>query len=53
MHISSMDEVVLTLSKYNLQLVSLDLWKSYTLTSVGVNALGKCSKLEEVDLGWW
>lgn len=52
MHISSMDEVVLTLSKYNPELVSLDLWKSYTLTSVGVNALGKCSKLEEVDLGW-
>ncbi|KAJ1526764.1 hypothetical protein ONE63_008339 [Megalurothrips usitatus] len=52
MHMSSMDEVVLTLSKYNPELVSLDLWKSYTLTSVGVNALGKCSKLEEVDLGW-
>ncbi|KAK3930588.1 F-box/LRR-repeat protein 4 [Frankliniella fusca] len=52
MHISSMDEVVLTLSKHNTELVSLDLWKSYTLTSVGVNALGKCSKLEEVDLGW-
>lgn len=53
MHISSMDEVVLTLSKHNPELMSLDLWKSYTLTSVGVNALGRCSKLEEIDLGWW
>ncbi|PSN29548.1 F-box/LRR-repeat protein 4, partial [Blattella germanica] len=50
-HISSMDDIALTLAMYNKELVSVDFWKTYSLTPVGVRALRKCKKLEEVDLG--
>lgn len=51
-HISSMDDIAQTLATYNKELVSVDFWKTYGLTPVGVRALRKCRKLEEVDLGW-
>lgn len=52
-HIASMDDIAQTLAMYNKELVSVDFWKTYGLTPVGVRALRKCRKLEEVDLGWW
>jgi F-box/leucine-rich repeat protein 4 len=52
-HISSMDDIAQTLATYNKELVSVDFWKTYGLTPVGVRALRKCRRLEEVDLGWW
>jgi F-box/leucine-rich repeat protein 4 len=48
-----MDDVAQALAAYNKELVSVDFWKTYSLTPVGVRALHNCRKLEEVDLGWW
>lgn len=48
-----MDEVVLEIGSNCPNLVSIDLWKNYSLTPVGIKALAKCKKLEEVDFGWW
>ncbi|XP_053698120.1 F-box/LRR-repeat protein 4 [Sabethes cyaneus] len=48
----SMDEVALQISKHNRKLISLDMWKSHSLTSFGLEALAKCTELEEVDFGW-
>lgn len=48
-----MDEVVLEIGSNCPNLVSIDLWKNYSLTPVGIKALAKCRKLEEVDFGWW
>ncbi|XP_055526114.1 F-box/LRR-repeat protein 4 [Wyeomyia smithii] len=48
----SMDEVALQISKHNQKLISLDMWKSHSLTSFGLEALAKCTELEEVDFGW-
>uniref|UniRef100_A0A8D8FQ96 F-box/LRR-repeat protein 4 n=1 Tax=Culex pipiens TaxID=7175 RepID=A0A8D8FQ96_CULPI len=50
----SMDDVALQIAKCNRgALVSLDMWKSHSLTSVGLEALAAhCPKLEEVDFGW-
>ncbi|XP_054288898.1 F-box/LRR-repeat protein 4 [Macrosteles quadrilineatus] len=50
--VSSMDEVAQALGTYNLQLVTVDFWKTYSLTPVGVRAISRCSMLEEVDFGW-
>ncbi|KAK9501330.1 hypothetical protein O3M35_012066 [Rhynocoris fuscipes] len=51
-HVASMDEVAHALGTYNRELISVDFWKTYSLTPVGVKALANCSKLEEVDFGW-
>ncbi|XP_058445201.1 F-box/LRR-repeat protein 4 [Malaya genurostris] len=48
----NMDDVAQQISKFNRQLISLDMWKSHSLTSVGLEALAKCTELEEVDFGW-
>ncbi|XP_058830886.1 F-box/LRR-repeat protein 4-like [Topomyia yanbarensis] len=48
----SMDDVAQHISKYNRRLISLDMWKSHSLTSVGLAALAKCTDLEEADFGW-
>lgn len=48
----SMDEVSLQISKYNPKMVSIDMWKSHFLSSVGLVALSTLSDLEEVDFGW-
>uniref|UniRef100_A0A8D8V7U4 F-box/LRR-repeat protein 4 n=1 Tax=Cacopsylla melanoneura TaxID=428564 RepID=A0A8D8V7U4_9HEMI len=50
--VSSMDEVAQALGEYNLHLISVDFWKTYSLTPVGVRAIARCTKLEEVDFGW-
>ncbi|EAT33396.1 AAEL014330-PA, partial [Aedes aegypti] len=48
----NMDDIALQISKYNRSLISLDMWKSHSLTSLGLEALSKCTLLEEVDFGW-
>lgn len=48
----NMDEIASHISKYNRELVSIDMWKSHSLSSVGLQALSVCSHLEEVDFGW-
>ena len=48
-----MDEIATTISIYNPNIISLDMWKSHSLTSVGLLAMAKCQHLEEVDFGWW
>lgn len=50
--VSSMDIVAQGLGQYNRELISVDFWKTYSLTPLGVRALSNCSKLEEIDLGW-
>ncbi|XP_075237564.1 F box and leucine-rich-repeat gene 4 [Lycorma delicatula] len=50
--VSSMDEVAHALGTYNRELRTVDFWKTYSLTPVGVRALSQCSQLEEVDFGW-
>ncbi|XP_026682587.1 F-box/LRR-repeat protein 4-like [Diaphorina citri] len=47
-----MDEVAQALGEYNPHLISVDFWKTYSLTPVGVRAIAKCRKLQEVDFGW-
>ncbi|RZF47708.1 hypothetical protein LSTR_LSTR014625 [Laodelphax striatellus] len=47
-----MDEVAQAMGNFNQELVTIDFWKTYSLTPIGVRALSQCSKLEEVDLGW-
>uniref|UniRef100_A0A2A4ITM3 F-box domain-containing protein n=1 Tax=Heliothis virescens TaxID=7102 RepID=A0A2A4ITM3_HELVI len=51
--ISSMDEVAIALGANCPNLVSVDFWKSYSLTPNGIRALGNCKKLQELDVGWW
>ncbi|XP_075978453.1 F box and leucine-rich-repeat gene 4 isoform X2 [Anticarsia gemmatalis] len=50
--ISSMDEVAIALGANCPELVSVDFWKSYSLTPNGIRALGNCRKLQELDVGW-
>lgn len=49
----NMDEIAITLSQNNKNIVSIDLWKSHGLSSVGLLALANCTDIEEVDFGWW
>lgn len=48
-----MDLIALTLATWNTELVSVDFWKSYTLSPTGLRYLTACPNLEEIDLGWW
>jgi len=48
-----MDRVAYNLSISNKQLVSVDFWKSYTLSPTGLRHLTVLKYLEEIDLGWW
>ncbi|XP_072949075.1 F-box/LRR-repeat protein 4 [Epargyreus clarus] len=50
--ISSMDDVAIALGVNCPALVSVDFWKSYSLTAVGIRALGNCANLQELDVGW-
>ncbi|XP_039753173.1 F-box/LRR-repeat protein 4 [Pararge aegeria] len=50
--ISAMDEVALALGANCPDLMSVDFWKSYSLTAVGIRALGSCRNLQELDVGW-
>lgn len=48
----SMDEVATKISTCNTKIVSIDMWKSHSLSSIGLKALANCEHLEEVDFGW-
>lgn len=48
-----MDNIAKVLSIFNHQLVSVDFWKSYTLSPIGLRCLTVLKNLEEIDLGWW
>lgn len=48
----NMDQIALQISKYNRNLVTLDMWKTHSLTSLGIRALAECTYLQEVDFGW-
>lgn len=48
----NMDDVAVQIAKYNKQLISLDMWKSHSLSFKGLQALSLCHELEEVDFGW-
>ncbi|GAB0095762.1 F-box/LRR-repeat protein 4 [Sergentomyia squamirostris] len=48
----NMDDVAIQISRYNRSIVSIDMWKSHYLSSVGLLALSQCHDLEEVDFGW-
>ncbi|XP_046966255.1 F-box/LRR-repeat protein 4 isoform X2 [Vanessa cardui] len=50
--ISAMDEVAIALGSNCPDLMSVDFWKSYSLTAVGIRALGNCRNLQELDVGW-
>lgn len=49
----NVDEVVIELKNSCPDLESIDLWKTHTLTSQGIDALAECKNLREVDFGWW
>lgn len=51
--ISSMDEIAQILGTHNKELISVDFWKTYSLTPIGIKYLSQCSLLEEIDIGWW
>ncbi|XP_044728652.1 F-box/LRR-repeat protein 4 [Chrysoperla carnea] len=51
-HIAAMDDVAFVLSRHNLDLISVDFWKSYSLSLPGLYALANCRKLQELDIGW-
>uniref|UniRef100_A0A1B0CEB9 F-box domain-containing protein n=2 Tax=Lutzomyia longipalpis TaxID=7200 RepID=A0A1B0CEB9_LUTLO len=48
----SMDDVAVHIARYNRSIVSIDMWKSHFLSSVGLLSLSQCHDLEEVDFGW-
>lgn len=48
----NMDEIAVQISMTNKEMVSLDFWKSQSLTNQGLRALAECHDLEEVDFGW-
>ncbi|CAG5008911.1 unnamed protein product [Parnassius apollo] len=50
--ISAMDEVAIALGANCPGLISVDFWKSYSLTAVGIRSLGNCKMLQELDVGW-
>lgn len=50
---TSMDDVAIQISKTNQEIISIDMWKSHSLSAIGLMALSQCKQLEEVDFGWW
>ncbi|XP_068633432.1 F-box/LRR-repeat protein 4 [Battus philenor] len=50
--ISAMDDVAIALGANCPGLISVDFWKSYSLTATGIRALGNCKLLQELDVGW-
>ncbi|KYM94755.1 PREDICTED: F-box/LRR-repeat protein 4 [Cyphomyrmex costatus] len=48
----NVDEVAMELRDFCPDLESIDLWKTHTLTSQGIEALADCRNLREVDFGW-
>lgn len=53
-NIVDFDRVCDTLAEHNTQIESLDLWRAYSLTDLGVSTLAlSCTCLKELDIGWW
>jgi F-box/leucine-rich repeat protein 4 len=50
---SGMDLVAEALANHNPKLLSVDMWKTYSLSAVGLRSLACLKHLEEVELGWW
>ncbi|XP_059050959.1 F-box/LRR-repeat protein 4 [Achroia grisella] len=50
--ISSMDDVAKALGNKCPNLISVDFWRSFSLTTTGAKAIGKCKNLQELDVGW-
>ncbi|XP_052747660.1 F-box/LRR-repeat protein 4 isoform X2 [Galleria mellonella] len=50
--ISSMDDVAIALGNNCPNLISVDFWRSFSLTPTGIRALGNCKNLQELDVGW-
>lgn len=48
----NMDEIAVQISNYNKEIISIDMWKSHSLTAVGICALSNCHQLQEIDFGW-
>lgn len=48
-----MDGIAEVLGTYNKKLISVDFWKTYSLTPKGIKYLSQCNLLEEIDIGWW
>lgn len=49
----NMDDVAIEIANSCSNLESIDCWKAQTLTPTGVRALTRCTRLREVDFGWW
>ncbi|GBP53122.1 hypothetical protein EVAR_97126_1 [Eumeta japonica] len=47
-----MDDVAIALGSNCPNLISVDFWKSYSLTPRGLRALSNCQNLQELDVGW-
>lgn len=51
---ANMDQIATLISRYNIRIQSIDMWKSRGLSSTGLRALAAtCPELEEIDFGWW
>jgi len=51
--ISDFDEIIEKLATYCNQIETLDLWRAYSLTPIGVEMLAtSCVNLRELDIGW-
>lgn len=48
----NMDEIAVQISNYNKEIISIDMWKSHSLTALGICALSNCHQLQEIDFGW-
>lgn len=49
---NNMDRIAIEIATSTPSIVSLDMWKSHSLSAVGLAALAQCTLLEEVDFGW-
>ena len=53
-NIVDFDLIMDVLAENNQSIECLDLWRAYSLTNYGVSRLAaSCTKLQELDIGWW
>jgi F-box/leucine-rich repeat protein 4 len=53
-NINDFDSLMEEIHKQAIQLESLDMWRAYSLTNLGMNVLAATSCcLQEIDIGWW
>ncbi|KAJ8024596.1 F-box/LRR-repeat protein 4 [Holothuria leucospilota] len=51
--ITEFDRIALTIGNHCKNIVSLNLWRAYSLSSNGLNYISQnCIRLEELDIGW-